>query len=67
MYKLYNLTNIGRENSYGLVFDLKDKFNIVAQNSNDFLVLKLVIRNRLTNKITFQDSVGYLGAIKVRN
>jgi len=67
VYKLYNLTDIGRENSDGLVFDLKDKFNIVAQNSNDFLVLKLVIRNRLTNKITFQDSVGYLGAIKVRN
>ena len=67
VYKLYNLTKIGRENSDGLVFDLKDKFNLVAQNSNDFLVLKLVIRNRLTNKITFQDSVGYLGAIKVRN
>ncbi|MDC0985506.1 hypothetical protein OAR47_03480 [Gammaproteobacteria bacterium] len=67
VYKPYNLTQIGRENSDGLVFDLKDKFNIVAQNSNDFLVLKLVIRNRLTNKITFQDSVGYLGAIKVRN
>ena len=67
VYKPYNLTKIGRENSDGLVFDLKDKFNIVAQNSNDFLVLKLVIRNRLTNKITFQDSVGYLGAIKIRN
>ena len=50
IYKAYNI-QAGRENSEGLTFDLPNVFSVVAQNANDFLVLKLVITNRLTIRL----------------
>ena len=65
IYKAYNINQAGRENSEGLSFDLTNDFSIIAQNANDFLILKLVITNRLTNKIVYQKEVGQYGVIKI--
>ena len=65
IFKPYNINQAGDENSNGLAFDLKSDFSIVAQNTSDFLVLKLVITNRLTNKIVYQKEVGQYGVIRI--
>ena len=65
IYKAYNINQAGRENSEGLAFDLTNDFSVVAQNANDFLILKLVITNRLTNKIVYQKEVGQYGVIRI--
>ena len=65
IYKAYNINQAGRENSEGLSFDLTNDFSIIVQNANDFLILKLVITNRLTNKIVYQKEVGQYGVIKI--
>ena len=65
IYKAYNINQVGRENSEGLAFDLTNDFSVVAQNANDFLILKLVITNRLTNKIVYQKEVGQYGVIRI--
>ena len=65
IYKAYNINQVGRENSEGLAFDLTNDFSVVAQNANDFLILKLVITNRLTNKIVYQKEVGQYGVINI--
>ena len=65
VYKAYNINQAGREGSEGLAFDLINDFSVVAQNANDFLILKLVITNRLTNKIVYQKEVGQYGVINI--
>tara|TARA_B100002019_G_scaffold124410_2_gene107136 strand:+ start:292 stop:1977 length:1686 start_codon:yes stop_codon:yes gene_type:complete len=65
IYKAYNINQAGRENSEGLTFDLANDFSVVAQNANDFLILKLVITNRLTDKIVYQKEVAQYGVIKI--
>ena len=65
IYKAYNINQAGDENSEGLAFDLTNDFSVVAQNANDFLILKLVITNRLTNKIVYQKEVGQYGVINI--
>ena len=58
---------MGEESTKGLSFDLANDFSIIAQNANDFLILKLVITNRLTNKIVYQKEVGQYGVINISN
>lgn len=65
IFKAYNINQAGDENSNGLAFDLKSDFSIVAQNTSDFLVLKLIITSRLTDKIVFQEEVGQYGVIRI--
>ena len=65
IYKAYNINQAGDENSEGLAFDLTNDFNVVAQNAHNFLILKLVITNRLTNKIVYQKEVGQYGVIRI--
>lgn len=65
IYKAYNINQAGDENSEGLAFDLTNDFSIVAQNAHNFLILKLVITNRLTNKIVYQKEVGQYGVIRI--
>ena len=67
IFKAYNINQAGDENSNGLAFDLKSDFSIVAQNTSDFLVLKLIITSRLTDKIVFQEEVGQYGVIRISN
>ena len=65
IYKAYNINQAGDENSEGLAFDLTNDFSVVAQNAHNFLILKLVITNRLTNKIVYQKEVGQYGVINI--
>ena len=65
VYKAYNINQAGREGSEGLAIDLTNDFSVIAQNANDFLILKLVITNRLTNKIVYQKEVGQYGVINI--
>ena len=65
IYKAYNINQAGDENSEGLAFDLTNDFSVVAQNAHNFLILKLVITNRLTNKIVYQKEVSQYGVINI--
>ena len=66
IYKIYNMGQLGTEYRDGLHIDLSQNFKITAQNSDDTLVLGLVIKDDNGNTV-FQDAVGRFGVIKVGN
>ncbi|NBX08041.1 MAG: hypothetical protein EBR12_08295 [Proteobacteria bacterium] len=58
IYKAYNIGQVGNEYS--------DGFRLTAQNSQDNLVLGIVIKNS-NGQVVYQDVVGRFGVIKVGN
>ena len=66
IYKIYNIGQLGSEYRDGLHIDLSQSFRITAQNSDDTLVLGLVIKDGNGNTV-YQDAVGRFGVIKVGN
>tara|TARA_Y100000589_G_scaffold312797_1_gene333501 strand:+ start:1366 stop:1734 length:369 start_codon:yes stop_codon:yes gene_type:complete len=66
IYKIYNIGQLGTEYRDGLHIELSQSFKITAQNSNDTLVLGLVIKDGNGNTV-YQDAVGRFGVIKVGN
>ena len=66
IYKIYNIGQLGIEYRDGLHIDLSQSFMITAQNSDDTLVLGLVIKDSSGNAV-YQDAVGRFGVIKVGN
>ena len=56
MFKPYNVSQAGSENSSGLVINLRSRFGIKAQNSSDILVLSLVIIDNATGKRIYTQS-----------
>ena len=66
MYKVYNISNLGNEDSQGLHIRLSPNFSIKAQNSNSNLILTLTIRDQ-NGRVVFQKSASRYGVISVRN
>ena len=66
IYKIYNIGQLGTEYRDGLHINLSQSFRITAQNSDDTLVLGLVIKDGNGNTV-YQDAVGRFGVIKVGN
>ena len=66
IYKIYNIGQLGSEYRDGLHINLSQSFRITAQNSDDTLVLGLVIKDGNGNTV-YQDAVGRFGVIKVGN
>ena len=66
IYKIYNIGRLGTELRDGLHIELSQSFRITAQNSDDTLVLGLVIKDGNGNTV-YQDAVGRFGVIKVGN
>ncbi len=66
IYKIYNIGQLGTEYRDGLHIELSQSFKITTQNSNDTLVLGLVIKDGNGNTV-YQDAVGRFGVIKVGN
>ena len=66
IYKIYNIGQLGTEYRDGLHIELSQSFTITAQNSDDTLVLGLVIKDVNGNTV-YQDAVGRFGVIKVGN
>jgi hypothetical protein len=62
IYKAYNIGQVGNEYSDGLT----ESFRLSAQNSQDNLVLGIVIKNS-NGQVVYQDVVGRFGVIKVGN
>jgi hypothetical protein len=67
MYQGWELNNVGTETRNGFVIPLRSNFSIVAQNSDDTLILNLVVRNTLTGNILFTKSASKYGVISIRN
>lgn len=67
MYQGWELNGVGTETRNGFVIPLRNNFSIVAQNSDDTLILNLVVRNTETGNILFTKSASKYGVISVRN
>lgn len=68
-YKMYTLIDIMQipQNQSGISFDLRNKFQLTMQNSDDTLILNLKIYNRATNTIVFEKSAARFGVINISN
>ncbi len=66
-YQAFNLNQAGRETRDGLVIDLRQSFELTAQNSAESLILQLTITRRDTGEVVFQDSAAQYGVIRVSN
>ena len=66
VYKVYNLTQVGREYRDGLHIQLSESFSLMAQNSHDTLTLGISIIDENGQQV-YQDMVGRFGVINVGN
>ena len=68
-YKMYTLIDIMQipQNQDGISFNLRNKFEIKMQNSDDTLVLNLKIYNRANQQIVFEKSATRFGVIRISN
>ncbi len=68
-YKMYTVQDIMGipQNQNGIMFNLRNKFELKMQNSSDNLILNLKIYNRANNSISFEKSASRFGVIRVSN
>ena len=64
LYKVYQISGLGRENRAGLTIDLKSSFSIVAQNSNKTLILGISVYNRAGGTLIYQKQVSQYGVVR---
>jgi hypothetical protein len=67
LYKVYDVSSLGSWGNRGVEIDLRRHFVIRIQNSDDTLVLNLVITNRASGAVVFQKSAGTYGVIQASN
>lgn len=67
LYKVYNLRQAGQERRDGFYIDLRNNFNIRAQNADGTLVLGLKIIDRATNRVLLEDKAARFGVVAARN
>lgn len=66
LYKLFNINELGVEDSQGLNIQLNGSYSIVAQNASRNLTLTVTVRDT-NGGIRFQRSAGQYGFIRVSN
>jgi hypothetical protein len=67
MYKVYNLREAGQERRDGFYIDLRSKFTLQAQNSDDTLILSLKIIDRVSGRVIHNDQAARFGVVSARN
>lgn len=67
LYKVYNLREAGQERSDGFYIDLRSRFDLQAQNSDDTLILGLKIIDRVSGKVIHNDQAARFGVVGARN
>ena len=67
MYKVYNMSQAGKEKQDGFYIDLAKSFEIKAQNSHSSLILTLKIIDRATGKVLYKDQAAHFGVVSMRN
>lgn len=65
--KPYDMHRAGRERPDGFYIELKNVFDITAQNASSDLVLGLSIVDRMSDKVLFQSKAGRFGVVSARN
>ena len=63
LYKPYNLRQAGSEYYDRFEINLKDSFQIVAQNSSEYLILSLKIIDNATGTKIYEDSASQYGVV----
>ncbi len=63
LYKPYNLRQAGSEYFDRFEINLKDSFQIVAQNSSEYLILSLKIIDNATGTKIYEDSASQFGVV----
>ena len=66
VYKVYQLDGLGQTYQDGMHIQLPESFEIMAQNSQEHLVLGVKILDS-NNQVVFEDQAGKWGVIKVAN
>jgi hypothetical protein len=62
------LNKVGTHTRDGFIINLRERFNLQVQNSDDSrLILGVKIINRLHNKVVFEKKVTQFGIISVKN
>ena len=67
MYTLVDIMQIRQNQQRGITFDLRNKFELNMQNSQENLILNLKIYNRATQQIVFEKSAARFGVIRISN
>ena len=67
IYKAYNLEKVGIQQRDGLRIDLRQNFDLTAQNANRDLILGLKVIDRMTEKVLYQDQTSGFGVVRIRN
>lgn len=67
LYKVFNFSSIGQRTNNGFFIDLRNNFELTAQNSSKNLILGVKLFNRKTNEIIYQKQVSMFGVIKIKN
>lgn len=65
-YKIYNINQLGNEQSDGLHISLSEQFYLGAQNSHEALVLQISIYDE-SGALLLQESAGEWGVIRIEN
>ena len=68
-YKMYTLVDIMQipQNQTGIAFNLRNKFELKMQNSDENLILNLKVYNRLSNSLVYEKSATRFGVIRFSN
>lgn len=67
IFKAYNFNQAGTEKTDGFHINLREKFELTAQNSNENLVLGIKVLDRVSRKVMYSDVVARFGVIRVSN
>jgi len=60
VYKPWDLSRLGNESYNGLEFNISGNSSVGASNVNEYLILKIKVYDRITNKLIKTVSAGYL-------
>ena len=67
MYQPWEVTQVGRETSEGVVIPLRSDFKVKIQNVDDTLLLSLKVVSNASGKVVFNKTVSRFGVILVEN
>lgn len=67
MYKMHDVSSMGRSVGNEMIVDLRRNFDIKAQNADRTLVMSLVVKDRTSGRVLYQRSAAQFGVMRVTN
>ena len=67
MYKVHDVQSLGSHNPGGLEVNLRAKFTLKVQNASNTAVLDVIIKERASGAVKYQQSGGHFKVVAVQN